>query len=124
MQGKKISDKMEHFFLDNTITCLFNKASICAFHSPNQVAVDDFLSLMVGVGGFKLVPLAATVYLLPELFGLGLDILRAHVSSVSLSVHARVLSVSLSVQVMSLVARVAGLVVVHLPSIDERCSLV
>ena len=106
MQGRKISDKMEHFFLDNTITCLFNKASICAFHSPNQVAVDDFLPLMVGVGGFKLVPLAATVYLLPELFGLGLDILRARVSSVSLSV-----------QVMSLVARVAGLVVVHLPSI-------
>ena len=110
MQGRKISDKMEHFFLDNTITCLFNKASICAFHSPNQVAVDD-LSLMVGVGGFKLVPLAATVYLLPELFGLGLDILRA-----------RVLSVSLSVRVMSLVARVAGLVVVHLPSINTRCS--
>ena len=66
--NKKISDKMEHFFLDNTITCLFNKASICAFHSPNQVAVDDFLPLMVSVGGFKLVPLAATVYLLPELF--------------------------------------------------------
>ena len=100
MQGKKISEKMEHFFLDNTITCLFNKASICAFHSPNQVVVD--LLLMVGVGGFKLVLLAATVYLLPELLGLGLDILQA--------------SVSLSVRIVSLVARLVGLVV-HVPSI-------
>ena len=111
MQGKKISDKMEHFFLDNTITCLFNKASICAFHSPNQVAVDDFLPLMVGVGGFKLVLLAATVYLLPELLGLGLDILQACV-----------LSVSLSVRIVSLVARLVGLVV-HVPSIGARCSV-
>ena len=79
MQGKKISDTTEHFFLDNTITCLINKASICAFHSPNQVVVDDLLPLMVGVGVFKLVPLAATVYLLPALLGLGLDILRARV---------------------------------------------
>ena len=79
MQGKKISDTMEHFFLDNTITCLINKASVCAFHSPNQVVVDDLLPLMVGVGGFKFVPLTATVYLLPALLGLGLDILRARV---------------------------------------------
>ena len=109
MQGRKISDTMEHFFLDNTITCLINKASICAFHSPNQVVVD--LLLMVGVGGFKLVLLAATVYLLPELLGLGLDILQACV-----------LSVSLSVRIVSLVARLVGLVV-HVPSIGARCSV-